>query len=93
LCLAKFLPGLDGLIPPLAGAEGVSFTAFFALDAVGSLLWSGFYVLVGYLFSSQLDLAIDWTKQFGTALCFMLVVPSPYMPVGVGSAFCACFVA
>ncbi len=75
LCLAKFLPGLDGLIPPLAGAEGVPLTAFLALDAVGSLLWSGFYVSVGYLFSSQLDLAIDWVKQFGMSFCLVLAVP------------------
>ena len=53
LCVAKFVPGLDGLMPPLAGAEGVSLTGFFALDAVGSFLWSGFYVGVGYLFSEN----------------------------------------
>jgi membrane protein DedA with SNARE-associated domain len=53
LCVAKFFPGLDGLMPPLAGAEGASLASFFALDAVGSFLWSGFYVGVGYLFSEQ----------------------------------------
>src|SRR6202051_2221712 len=66
LCVAKFFPGLDGLMPPLAGAEGVSLTGFFALDSIGSFLWCGFYVGVGYLFSNQLEIAVGWTKHFGT---------------------------
>jgi rhodanese-related sulfurtransferase len=71
----QVLPGLDGLMPPLAGAEGASLASFFALDAVGSLLWSGFYVGVGYLFSDQLDLAVAWAKHFGTALALGISVP------------------
>lgn len=75
LCLAKFFPGLDVLMPPLAGAEGVSLAGFFALDAVGSFLWSAFYVGVGYLFSEQLELAVAWAKHFGTALALGVSVP------------------
>jgi membrane protein DedA with SNARE-associated domain len=44
LCVAKFLPGLDGLMPPLSGAKGVSSAGFIALDTVGALLWSGGYM-------------------------------------------------
>src|ERR1017187_9486738 len=55
LCVAKFIPGLDGRMPPLAGAEAVSPTAFLTLDAIGSLIWSIFYVGVGYVFSEQLE--------------------------------------
>jgi len=73
--VAKFLPGLDGLLPPLAGAEGVPFTGFLALDAAGSLLWSAAYVALGYIFSNQLDLAIGWAKHFGTALAIAIAVP------------------
>ena len=75
LCVAKFVPGLDGLMPPLSGAEGVSLTSFFALDTVGSFLWSGFYVGLGYLLSNQLDLATRWVQQFGTALGIAIGVP------------------
>src|SRR3984885_5206692 len=75
LCVAKFLPGLDGLMPPLAGAEGVSLTAFFGLDAAGSSLWSGFYVGVGYLFSAQLEIALGWAKHFATGLALAIGVP------------------
>src|SRR5579871_2810507 len=38
LCVAKFVPGLDGLLPPLVGAEGVPVSGFLAFDAAGSLL-------------------------------------------------------
>jgi membrane protein DedA with SNARE-associated domain/rhodanese-related sulfurtransferase len=75
LFVAKFLPGLDGLIPPLAGAEGVSLAGFLALDTVGSLLWSAAYVALGYVFSNQLDLAIKWVNHFGTALGIVIGLP------------------
>jgi membrane protein DedA with SNARE-associated domain/rhodanese-related sulfurtransferase len=75
LCVAKFLPGLDGLIPPLAGAEGVPLAAFLVLDAVGSILWSAAYVALGYVFSNQLDLAIKWVNHFGTALGIVIGLP------------------
>jgi membrane protein DedA with SNARE-associated domain/rhodanese-related sulfurtransferase len=75
LCVAKFFPGLDGLIPPLAGAEGVSVAGFLALDAVGSLLWSAFYVALGFAFANQLDLAIEWVKHFGTVFSTVIGLP------------------
>jgi membrane protein DedA with SNARE-associated domain/rhodanese-related sulfurtransferase len=75
LFVAKFLPGLDGLLPPLAGAEGVPFPRFLALDAAGSLLWSASYVGLGYVFSNQLGLAMGWVKHFGTALALAIAVP------------------
>ena len=75
LCVAKFLPGLDGLMPPLAGAEGVSVKAFAVLDTVGSLIWSSFYVAVGYVFSGQLEIAVRWVKHFGAALVFAIGLP------------------
>jgi membrane protein DedA with SNARE-associated domain/rhodanese-related sulfurtransferase len=74
LFVAKFLPGLDGLLPPLAGAEGVPFPSFFSLDAAGSLLWSASYVGLGYVFSNQLDLAVGWVKHFGTAFAVAIAV-------------------
>jgi len=74
LFVSKFLPGFDGLFPPLAGAEGVPFAGFLALDAAGSLLWSASYVGLGYVFSNQVVLAIEWVKHFGTALAIAFVV-------------------
>jgi membrane protein DedA with SNARE-associated domain/rhodanese-related sulfurtransferase len=67
LFVSKFVPGMDGIMPPLGGAQGVSSIRFLAFDAAGSFLWSGFYVGVGYLFANQMGAAIGWAQQFGTA--------------------------
>jgi membrane protein DedA with SNARE-associated domain/rhodanese-related sulfurtransferase len=75
LCVAKFLPGLNFVMPPLVGAEGVSLTRFLGFDASGGFLWSGFYVGLGYLFSYELDVAIRWVKHFGIALGIAIGVP------------------
>ncbi len=75
LCVAKFFPGLDGLMPPLAGAEGVSLPRFLALDLLGGLLWSAFYAGMGYFLSNQLEPAIVWVKQFGIVVGTAVAVP------------------
>ena len=75
LCVAKFIPGLDGVMPPLVGAEGVPVPVFLAFDAVGSFLWSAFYVGGGYLLSHQLDIAIGWATHLGTAVGIAIGVP------------------
>jgi membrane protein DedA with SNARE-associated domain/rhodanese-related sulfurtransferase len=67
LVVSKFVPGMDGIMPPLGGAQGVSSIRFLAFDAIGSFLWSGFNVGVGYLFANQVDATIAWAQQFGTA--------------------------
>ncbi len=75
LCVSKFIPGLDGVMPPLGGAEGVSLTGFFLLDTVGSFLWAGFYVGLGHLFSNELDVAIRGARHFGTILAVAIGIP------------------
>ncbi len=55
LMFAKFVPGLDGLMPPLSGALNVPTVLFLVFDAVGALLWSAGYCFVGYLFADRLD--------------------------------------
>ena len=71
----SFFPGVNAVLPPLVAAEGVAITGFFAFDAVGSFLWSGFYAGLGYLFSNELDVAFGWAKHFGTALGMAIGVP------------------
>jgi rhodanese-related sulfurtransferase len=65
--VSKFIPGLDGIMPPLGGAEGASLKRFLAFDAAGSLLWSGLYTGLGYFLSNELGAAISWSQQFGAA--------------------------
>ena len=65
LCVAKFLPGVNLVLPPLVGAEGASPGGFLGMDTLGAFLWSGFYVGLGYLFSHQLGVIAGAVKHFG----------------------------
>src|SRR5437870_1289434 len=62
---AKFIPGLSTLAPPLAGSSGVSAARFFSFDGAGSLLYGGTFILVGFLFSHQLEQVIDALASLG----------------------------
>lgn len=75
LCISKFIPGLDGFVPPLSGAQGVSLASFLAVDALGSTIWSGFYAGLGYLFSRQLEAPIHWAQRLGGTLCILAAIP------------------
>jgi len=75
LCVAKFVPGLNLVMPPLVGAEGASLTAFLPLDMSGGFLWAGFYVGLGYLFSKEVDVATRWVEHFGMVLAIAIGVP------------------
>jgi membrane protein DedA with SNARE-associated domain/rhodanese-related sulfurtransferase len=56
LLLAKFVLGLDGAMPPLAGLSGTSRLRFIAFDAVGAALWSSVYAGLGYVLGEDKDL-------------------------------------
>ena len=62
---AKFIPGLSTLAPPLAGSSGLSTPRFLFFDGLGSLLYGGFFILVGVLFSHQLEQIIDALAGLG----------------------------
>jgi len=75
LVVAKFVPGLDGVMPPVAGAEGASVSAFLGFDGLGSLLWTGAYVLLGVVFANQLDAALHMAERFGKLLGVVVGLP------------------
>jgi len=53
--VAKFIPGLSTLAPPLAGSAGIGAARFFFFDGLGSVMYAGCFVLLGMLFSNQLE--------------------------------------
>jgi membrane protein DedA with SNARE-associated domain len=73
LLVAKFVPGLNAVAAPLAGASGVRVTQFLAFDSMGSLFWIGAYVAIGYVFSDQLEIAAAYTLQLGSWLIYVIV--------------------
>lgn len=66
LLVAKFVPGLSTVAPPLVGAMGLPLVAFLWLDGLGSLLWVAVAVALGYAFSSQIDVLLGALAQAGT---------------------------
>ena len=55
LLFCKFIPGLGTLGPPMAGMVGLAPWKFLSLDAGGAFAWAGNYVLLGWLFRTQLE--------------------------------------
>ena len=53
LLIAKFVPGLSLVAPPLVGALGLPLRYFVLLDGLGALLWIGVAIGLGYVFSTQ----------------------------------------
>src|SRR5438046_256975 len=50
LLVAKFLPGLTTVMPPLAGVFGVPRLRFALYDLAGIILWAGLWAAIGYVF-------------------------------------------
>jgi membrane protein DedA with SNARE-associated domain/rhodanese-related sulfurtransferase len=75
LIVAKFIPGLDGVTPPLAGTEGSTRGAFLVYDSVGSFLWTGLYVGLGYLFAERLTIIAASMARFGSLIAAGIGIP------------------
>ncbi len=65
LVVAKFIPGLSTLAPPLAGSTGVTVPRFLFFDGLSSVLHGGCFILVGVLFSQQLEQVINALAGLG----------------------------
>jgi membrane protein DedA with SNARE-associated domain len=77
LLLAKFIPGLNTMAPPLAGSMRMPYPRFLCLEAAGALLYVLVYGGLGYLFHRFLH-AIAMTfgvaSRFGGYLAGIAVV-------------------
>jgi membrane protein DedA with SNARE-associated domain len=74
LLLAKFVPGLDAVAPPLAGTSRTSRLRFLTFDAVGAGLYSCAYAGLGHVFSHDLDRAADYVGRAGTTMAGLALV-------------------
>ncbi|HJW30132.1 MAG TPA: DedA family protein, partial [Saprospiraceae bacterium] len=65
LLVTKFVPGLSAVSTPLAGTINMRPSRFLIFDILGIIAWIGFYVLFGYIFSKELDRALDYAAGMG----------------------------
>ncbi len=71
LVVAKFVPALATLAPPIAGENGMSFGSFLVFDGLGAVLWVGAVLGLGRFFGDVLKREprlLDWAGQFWLAL-------------------------
>src|SRR6266849_3582252 len=73
LLLAKFIPGLGTVAPPLAGIFHMRPRRFLFFDALGSLLWAGTFLGLGYIFSGQIERVAEYLASFGGWLLVLLL--------------------
>jgi membrane protein DedA with SNARE-associated domain/rhodanese-related sulfurtransferase len=77
LLFGKFVPGVATLSPPVAGQTGMRFTEFLALDAIGSVIWVGSFLLSGRLFGDALKRdpnLMQWVEHFSGALLLLAIL-------------------
>jgi membrane protein DedA with SNARE-associated domain len=74
LLVAKFVPGLDAVAPPLAGTSQTSRIRFLAFDAVGSSLYACVYGGLGYFFSHDLDRPVAYVSGAGRLMAGIAVL-------------------
>src|SRR6516225_4258651 len=72
LLVAKFLPGLGLVTPPLAGVFRMRFRRFLLFDAIGSMLWAGVFLAIGYAFAGQIERVAAQLASLGGWLLVLL---------------------
>lgn len=72
LLVAKFIPGLSTVAPPLVGALGLPLRTFLLFDSLGSLFWIGVSVGLGYAFSAQINQLLEILATFSTVAAGLL---------------------
>jgi hypothetical protein len=73
LLVAKFVPGLGIVTPPLAGIFHMRLRRFLLFDAIGSLLWAGTFLGLGYVFSGELERIAGRLASLGGWLLVLLL--------------------
>ena len=73
LLFAKFLPGLNTVATPLAGIFHMKFRKFLLFDALGSLLWAGSFLLMGFIFSGEIERIAEHAERLGSGLFVLLI--------------------
>lgn len=72
LVIAKFVPGLSTVSPPMAGLSRMPWWRFLGADGLGALLWSGAFLGLGFVFRAQLDMVGDYAARLGGRLILVL---------------------
>jgi membrane protein DedA with SNARE-associated domain/rhodanese-related sulfurtransferase len=80
IVLAKFVPGLAVIAPPLAGALRMGGLRFLGLSTIGAALWVGSFLAVGAVLRPQIDRLLPVVEHFAaTALVIVIALLALYI--------------
>ncbi len=68
LLVAKFIPGLNTIAPPLAGIVRMPLALFLIYDILGAGIWVGVLVGAGYAFSYEIEALFESALKMGSFL-------------------------
>jgi membrane protein DedA with SNARE-associated domain/rhodanese-related sulfurtransferase len=71
LVVAKFIPGLAIIAPPMAGAMRIGWPKFLALSTASGVLWVGSALVAGMLFRTQIEALLVRIDDIGSLLLLM----------------------
>jgi len=74
LVLARFVPGLGIVAPPLAGGFGVGAPAFLLYNGIGSALWAFAGITLGWAFHTEVEWLLDALATLGNRAVRWLAV-------------------
>ncbi len=74
LVIAKFVPGLAIIAPPLAGAMRIGWMRFIFLSTLAAVLWVGIALVAGMLFRTQVELLLIELDRIGSLAALAAVL-------------------
>jgi len=74
IVIAKFVPGLAIIAPPLAGAMKIGWLRFIFLTTCSGVLWVGSGLLAGVLFKSQITRLLEHLDRIGNLVGVVAVL-------------------
>ena len=73
LLIAKFVPGISLLAPPLAGATRIRWLPFLVFNTIGGALWVIAGMGGGMLLGSQVERLLAYLERYGSIAVFVIV--------------------
>ena len=73
LLIAKFVPGIALLAPPLAGATQIGWLRYLVFNTAGGALWVAAGMGGGMLLGAQIQRLLAYLQRYGTAALILLV--------------------
>jgi membrane protein DedA with SNARE-associated domain/rhodanese-related sulfurtransferase len=73
LLVAKFIPGINTMAPPLAGCMNMRLLQFLRLDLAGAALYILAYFTVGFVFSGAIAAVTTGYRAFGRVMGWIVI--------------------